>query len=470
MEELKKFATSYAVRIAVDDGKELVGSGVLYVTGKVAFVWTVAHVVDSIIPEGKTERKIRLSFCAPFEEDSHHYKVLELQARKADGASVLSEESALIYIDSNYNTDDHIHDVAIIQIPFQSYMYNYIPLIDVKLNVGDKAVGVGFPGSMNKEWRKDSENELAGRKCFTADINNASTVEGFNIEVKGTQFEDDVTRESVMKGFSGSGIYSSNAMSKGIVGLVSKPVGKKSAGNMVSCTKIGWYFELMKNLNLIEEIPDSFESYADLILEDIGNSIISEKREYIRNVLRNRIIRELKQLSFDEKFENLLVCQGRRHVCGTYWSGQLKRIMIFFFLDIPKNKYGDNRVEKYKISLVDVVDIDFLCSEDGMEKIVHNIKSDENANKKNTIFICNSINHGLRTNCLDKKACARIINVNKAGNRSDKKKRFNLIHGDNKEENMALLGIDRLIQKVIDGAPNEKEVKKKVKGEIKEVW
>lgn len=471
--ELAGIATRYAVRIAVEDGQELVGSGVLYVTGKTAFVWTVAHVVDRIMVEERKERQIRLSFYNPFLEDTHHYQVLELQAILADDTNKLAQSNALIYKDPNYKKEGHIRDVAIIQIPWQPYMNNLVPLNGVELIDGSKVLGVGFPSSMNNEWKKDSENELAGRKCFEADINNSSTEEGFNIVVKGTQYEDDVTRETVMEGFSGSGIYSNNALSKGIVGLISKPVGVKSAGNMVSCTKTCWYIELMRKFKLVEEIPNSFEQFVDIFFANIGNNVIPEnKKAYVEEVIRNSINISPNELSFDKTFEKILACEGRRHACNIYWVGQLKRIMIFSLLGISKSKCKEYRVEKYKIAPLSDVGIEFLCSEDRMENIVHNIKRDKKVKKKNTIFICNGIDKGIRDNRLTRKECMNVVaDITKGDNYSRKNNNiFSIIHGDRIEENIALLGIDRLVQKVIDEAPNEREVKKKVKIEVKEVW
>lgn len=137
----------YAVRIGNAGDKELYGSGTLFLVSKrkKVCVLTAAHVVYSLM--GKIKKK-ELKIC------------LTCKDKKDDIHCIIVDDTKCICIYSEYNKNkrkkEFFNDLALIDIPWESWMDDMTGFRLASGNSGVEIKGYGFPLSLDEE--KDRSN------------------------------------------------------------------------------------------------------------------------------------------------------------------------------------------------------------------------------------------------------------------------------------------------------------------------
>lgn len=126
--------------------------------------------------------------------------------------------------------------------------------------------GWGFPQSMDKEMEKESADILAGKKEIHGFINHIEKIaKRFSFAYNLGHMERNVTRDSAVVGFSGSGLF--DVEEEGIVlkGIISKECGERTAGQMLWASSSGLFFDLLQEYKITLQCPQSFEPYMNII-------------------------------------------------------------------------------------------------------------------------------------------------------------------------------------------------------------
>ena len=240
----------YAVRIGNAGDKELYGSGTLFLVSKrkKVCVLTAAHVVYSLMEKIK---KQELKIC------------LTCKDKKDDIHCIIVDDTKCICIYSEYNKNkrkkEFFNDLALIDIPWESWMDDMTGFRLASGNSGVEIKGYGFPLSLDEEKDRSLADLFAGIECLSG------TIESQNVGRLAIKYDvhtgNDIERDSIMEGYSGTGLFSLETDGICYRGLVSCSRGDKTAGYTMWATDAGKITELMKENNIEIECPDSFEPY-----------------------------------------------------------------------------------------------------------------------------------------------------------------------------------------------------------------
>lgn len=140
----------YTVRIGKREDKELYGSGTLFFISKRkrACVLTAAHIVYSLI--GKIQKK-EIEICLTFRDNEDKNQ------------NIIIDDSKCIYVHSKYKEtskgkNNYLNDLALIDIPWKSWMDDMKIFRFDSGNSGIKINGYGFPMSLDEEKDRDRKS------------------------------------------------------------------------------------------------------------------------------------------------------------------------------------------------------------------------------------------------------------------------------------------------------------------------
>ena len=188
----------YTVRIGKREDKELYGSGTLFFISKRkrACVLTAAHIVYSLI--GKIQKK-EIEICLTFRDNEDKNQ------------NIIIDDSKCIYVHSKYKEtskgkNNYLNDLALIDIPWKSWMDDMKIFRFDSGNSGIKINGYGFPMSLDEEKDRGQEDIFFGMGCFSG------TIEFKHFGRLAVKYDantvSDIDRDSVMEGYSGTGLFS----------------------------------------------------------------------------------------------------------------------------------------------------------------------------------------------------------------------------------------------------------------------
>lgn len=375
----------YAVRIGKSEDKELYGTGTLFLVSKrkKVCVFTAAHVVYSLIE--KIQNK-ELKICLTCKDNQNNSQC------------IIVDDPKCICIHSKYKNNkgkDFFNDLALIDIPWKSWMDDMKGFGFASGDSGIKIKGYGFPLSLDGEKNgKESdlfsgigmlrgiiESKNAGRLAVRYDVNVGS----------------DIDRDSIMEGYSGTGLFSADE-EDGICyrGLVSCSRGDKAAGYTIWATDAEKIIELMRENDIEIECPESFEPYGKLVADEFPEYKKNSKRNW--NTVTCELIKNKKISPKDFKMQtkSSFLCVGERKLCDEFWKGKLKELVVMHeiqeitceeliepIMQLPNGCGGKD------------VTLKFLCTEDKAECILGKMiegrqfaKDGEYQN--NMIFLINS--------------------------------------------------------------------------------
>lgn len=477
-----------ATRISGEGGKDLYGSGILYVGGskESAFIFTAAHVIREIWKRKKSQEIQRLHFTMKDGKDK--CKIIEFDCEivsNNDG----KEHHGDIYIHEKYNDKSYTNDVAIICIPREDWMNSLLPFRIKESENMEKQKGYGFPKSSDGESEKEDQSELAGKLGIKGEVINKDNKK-YCFEYKKDVKVEDANRDNIMSGFSGSGLFAEKNGSYILCGIASSPCGEESSGNVMWVSEATLLFEVMKQQKISPQLPQSFNDYKNSIIDrefDIG---FEYEKDLFHNIA-DELINEkglVPSIVFENDFKEIRCDRGRLD-CDKYWEGQLKKAVI---LSESRNIKVDN-MKNPKITMPnpyenDIVQIKFLCTDEKFEKVITDlIKKDFFSNgiiTDKTIFLWNGSeieNYSRRRMRrvipqiadLERKEYSPKILYKKFSEllpKSEKYSKFDIIKGSLANCNLAIIATEEMMKslKSSDGEPEK--MKRQFEEKIKRIW
>ena len=167
---------------------------------------------------------------------------------------------------------------------------------------------------------------FAGIECLTG------TIESQNVGRLAIKYDvhtgSDIERDSIMEGYSGTGLFSLETDGICYRGLVSCSRGDKTAGYTMWATDAGKITELMKENNIEIECPESFEPYGKLVADEFSEYKKNSKR--IWNGATYKLIKNqgISPKDFEVQTRSVFLCAGERKLCDEVWKGKLKELVV----------------------------------------------------------------------------------------------------------------------------------------------
>lgn len=485
-----------AVRISDDSGENLFGSGILYIAIKNQYVvaFTAAHVIDNMkLSSHGGKRKIKLAL----KDSKDDVRIIDFECRLAT-TDTTDIDLGDIYVHSDYTLGKFENDIAIICVPKEDWMSGLksYPICDCIIN--DIQIGFGFPTSSDNEANNGNNTILDGKSKLECTVSNKLKTryvfEYFNKSV----YNMEISRDQIMTGYSGAGLFSLQNDSYNLCGIVSSPFGMEKAGNQAFANNASLLFDVMERCNLKVEIPKTFDLHRELIKKEYNKRPGYDKERDIFDYFVDDLISNFgltPQNIFEDGYEEIK-CKQQKNSCEKYWIGQLKKSIVLAKL---KDVSVDNLKKPY-IKMPEPfsdyeVAIKFICSEEEFETVVRNLIdydyfSDGSVNN-NTIFLWN--NHGGDNANINKYSrekfrrvmgsivgnkrdkCSSIEMANKLSkviNHNKGMVTFDIIEGAINECNFALLGTNRMMESIEDLSDwkSSEEMKNKFDEMLKEIW
>lgn len=464
----------YTVRIC-DVEEKLKGSGTLLIlsAGRTACIMTAAHVVFPFIKEKEKRKQTIKLTCNGVNGKYHHIDIDDVEN---------------VIIHSGYDNDgNYLNDIAIIKIPWDSWMNDINGVILQEGDAGTEIIGYGFPESLDAEEKvevKNKSDEFAGIGLLEGNIESKSSGR-IAISYKANT-ESDVSRDAVMTGYSGTGLFSLEKSGIYCRGLISCSRGDKAAGYKSWATGIDKLLELANENNIEIDVPESFQMYSDLVADEFDR--------FRRNCIRNwknateKIIDiwNICPKSFIDETDSSLVCERDRRFCNEFWKGKLKELVILCQV-LEKEK---EQLLQPRVQIFDKVTLEYICTEDRAEYILGNlIKAEQfSSNGKyhdNMIMLINcKKGHGNDITFYSRDDCRNILkNIAEESTCSSQRFRkltenfmneertdasFDIIKGQLESCNIAAMGIGKL-KEVFDKSSPE-SMKDKWNKIIYELW
>lgn len=485
-----------AVRISNESGDTLFGSGILYlaIENQHVFIFTAAHVIDNMrLSAGDHEKSIKFAL----KDSEDEVKTIDLVCRVP-----LSDKPDIdvgdIYVHSDYKIGELINDVAIICVPKEDWMSDLKSYQINDCTYTDEQIGYGFPESSDNETTKGSNTILDGKSklvCNVIDIHTSRYVlEYSNKKV----FNMEISRDQIMNGFSGTGLFSLQHGRYKLCGVLSSPFGGEKAGNQAYAIKANLLFDILDQHNLKGEIPKTFDLHRELIKREYnkrpGYDIERDTFDcFVDDLIQN--VGLTPQNVFEDGYEDIK-CNQQKYGCDKYWMGQLKKSVVLAKL---KDISIDNMKKPY-IKLPEPyseyeVGIKFLCSDESFDTVIRNLIEYDYFNnglvENNTILLWNNHNdNNGNINMYSREKFRRAMGSIVVG-KSDKysalemaKKlsrvikhnegmvTFDIIEGDINDCNLALIGTNRMMESIEDlsDIQNFEEMKNKFDEKLKEIW
>lgn len=474
-----------SIRISAGDKQELHGTGVLYKTraGKQVLILTAAHVIKNI--ENKFGTNARCYFdCATGNGHDKQIKcVLE------DGKSV--------FYHPKYCIETSEYDVAMVVVPWQDWMESLIT-IPIEPAEEEKQQGWGFPESMDIECKKESKR--AGLKKLEGEMD--SSIEEFRYKLSHELPNLSKKREQMMRGFSGTGLFEELSNTKiHLVGIVSKAAGDETSGGSLWAMNATAIREMIKHYNMDIEIPASMEEFRELAADEIGRERKEETGFFLdcaNHLIRKENLTPEYVLKNDLGADINLKCKQVKIACKEYWKGQiLWKAMVNGVLEksgfeiVHPNfslPCGNNINDSQDVEVV------MICADEKQEKVICSLleknyfaRNSEHGNLRDKmIFLLNGINAIMCDSTVTRRQCRHIMQditnqyqamdrealVNMASNMLEDpyEDRFDIVSGQIRQCNLAILGIGKIRQIWKEGRGNKEKMKAKWEGLVEEVW
>lgn len=479
-----------SVRIAIVNGNELKGSGILFLrhTGEMAVVFTAAHVIADIFREN--ESKVCLSLGCT--DSLGNPQEINVEAKLVSDISDFVPEEGKVCIHPDYRQSEpsSIADIAMILIPWQEWMNAMEHMQISQGTLAEQVYGYGFPMSMDKERKKIGADFLDGKRELRGKINNIAKNQTYAIEYNFNSIGRTGSRSSVMEGFSGTGLFSFRNDSINFICVISEDCGDNSSGTMLRATSSEKCRELLELTNLDSKYPSSFERYKELAVSTFSSSRKAAKRlfyDFSEELMEDH---NLLPENCVEKWYEELSCKSNRKKCDNFWTGKLELMAILYGSGLAS---GDD-VTKPVINMPDPyeddqVEVEYICTEDETESVLGRLIEAEyfvkqGKLKNGTIFVLNSNDrlfllyprHECRAIVRDITVGAEYSNrvfKNKLGQflpESKDSNDFDIIDGVSTQCNLAAISVDRMMDLMNRSKIDECLLQENLQGVLRELW
>lgn len=479
-----------SVRIAKDEVEQLKGSGILFLrqAGKMAVVFTAAHVMTNIFKEDESQVCLSLG-CT---DSLGNPQEINVEAKLVSDISDFVPEEGKVCIHPDYRQSEpsSIADIAMILIPWQEWM-NAMEYMQISQGtLAEQVYGYGFSMSMDKEREKIGADFLDGKRELRGKINNIAKNQTYAIEYNFNSIGRTGSRSSVMEGFSGTGLFSFRNDSINFICVISEECGDNSSGTMLRATSSEKCRELLELTDLDSKYPLSFERYKELAVSTFSSSRKAAKRlfyDFSEELMEDH---NLLPENCVEKWYEELSCKSNRRKCDNFWTGKLELMAILYGSGVAS---GDN-VTKPVINMPDPyeneqVEVEYICTEDETESVLGRLIEAEyfvkqGKLKNGTIFVLNSNDRLFwlypRHEC---RAIVRNITIgaeysnrvlkNKLGQflpESKDSNDFDIVDGVSTQCNLAAISVDRMMDLMNKSKIDECLLQENLEGVLRELW
>lgn len=479
-----------SVRIAIVNGNELKGSGILFLrhTGEMAVVFTAAHVMTNIFKEDESQVCLSLG-CT---DSLGNPQEINVEAKLVSDISDFVPEEGKVCIHPDYRQSEpsSIADIAMILIPWQEWMNAMEHMQISQGTLAEQVYGYGFPMSMDKEREKIGADFLDGKRELRGKINNIAKNQTYAIEYNFNSIGRTGSRSSVMEGFSGTGLFSFRNDSINFICVISEDCGDNSSGTMLRATSSEKCRELLELTDLDSKYPRSFERYKELAVSTFSSSRKAAKRLFYD--FSEELMEDYNLLPENcvEKWYEELSCKSSRKKCDNFWTGKLEIMAILYGSGLAS---GDD-VTKPVINMPDPyeddqVEVEYICTEDETESVLGRLIEAEyfvkqGKLKNGTIFVLNSNDrlfllyprHECRAIVRDITVGAEYSNrvlKNKLGQflpESKDSNDFDIIDGVSTQCNLAAISVDRMMDLMNRSKIDECLLQENLQGVLRELW
>lgn len=457
MESGNSSYTQLSVRISVNSKESLIGSGVLYLRNKNqdALIFTAAHVIlDNIDDTGTVQLHMHI-----FDREHESHEISGTFTKSTNETPVRNNT---IYVLETYERETLIDDAAIIVIPWEEWMTEFPNMSIIEPEVNSGVCGWGYPQSMSS-----GESDLESQGAAIAGTVNNNLKRKYHITYKsGIVAGDIASRADEMEGFSGTGLFVLNNKKNIFTGCLSCEAGNdETAGSRAFVTAGRVYIELMKKYNLYPNVPDSFEPYKEMAFSqfdadvDVAYNFFADA---IEELIEDKKLVPSKCISDEDDFSDL-DCEQIRTICNEFWRGQLTKAVCFCKIlgkdisELPQLKVSLNKKGNA------VVRIEFICTEMDVRNFIQQLITKYHYKKKDAdglVFLWNDSKSRYYMRSIPRKHIRRIVidiaghsglrytprEIQKLGKRCEL---FNIVDGAIETGNIAVIGIGKLLNKVI---------------------
>lgn len=476
----------YTVRIANKKDATIRGTGVLRTDPirKKACIMTAGHVVcvkDGINYTIPNRLELHLSFGV---RDPDVYQKMDVtvcncrtRQESEEGTVPLYFHRGFQYINGNF-----YYDAAAFCIPWEEWMDDIPTYSFRKPALAADVYILGFPLSADKEFHAGS-GELEGRQNLRASVgttptNNTRFSFSYNLMLP----IEDVDRNHIMKGYSGSGLFTGDNGQCYLMGIVSQGYGDTGTGLTAWATSSLVLKELLQENHLEEVTEIQLAQYTDFVCETMDE-------ENAQNLLY-KIFEELSlterqfALTHQEKSEKLhLSCKNVPRKCDVYWKGRVALAALLRLLLGETPECWENvsiPLANSDTGKEDSVHAEFLCSEgigaSPLHSIIYKLVKDggfsrtDGAFQNDTIFLWQTNKDpGVHTS-KDRKRCGNIIGNITMPPRERNEKTFNIIDGDRKKASIAVVRIMDLLKGLDEEKICEADAKVILQKELENLW
>ena len=488
MENINEIIEKYTVRIAINNGEKLKGTGVLYVPQdeKNAMVFTAAHVIRAIF---KDNEPVELYMSCS--DSNNIYKTVKVKSKITESKSIIDGDVYPILIHPEYDDRELLNDAAIIFIPYYEWMNNAGNYSIGTKKVADSQIGWGFPESTNSEWKKGSQSELAGKKMISGTVG-VKEDKRYVLSYSMNLLERKMTRKDIMEGYSGCGLFSNTEYGLTLSGVISKEYGAETSGMMLWASSANLFIDIMSGYDINVDFPDSFQNYIEPVLKTFlkrrqgAKSYFYDVAELL--IHRDKLSPEM-VIKESSEFYDKLSCERNRRGCNFYWEGQLKKA-VYLYGSIEAKSMATPILQMPAPYLEDTVRMEFICTEQSADDIICElIQKDyftaEGKLDDGTIIILNGKGGSLSLNeMIPRGECRNIIvdiskdylssmEYNKKFSKliaTKSKTKFDIVRGNISECNIAVVGIDTLMRPISQGNGEPDNVKKEIEGDLLKIW
>lgn len=476
----------HIVRIAIEEESDVKGSGTIFVgdSNQKVYIITAAHVIGTIWGDNLTEKKrLHISCC----DKDGNWKVIKTIGKifMLENHQKEPECETHVYIHPKYDKKTLQYDVAIICVPWQKWMLGLGSFSIEDCHTGEKLKIWGFPEAANKEWKPDTEMELAGKCCLDATVNN-NVGDRNSVTYHKEVLSRSADRDNIMVGFSGGGIFAEREDRPLFVGIVSKPYGDKMTGNMLWAVSGHLVLELIKEVGVEFSLPESFESHKNHIAEQFPafrNEAKSFFVDQVDKLIDDEGLKPCMMVGKNSYFEKLK-CMGDRKQCMDFWEGQLKKAVILSLKDVHVVQMANPFIEMGNSDEVENVAVAYVCTEERVYNVLGSLLRqdyflDKTVLSDKTVVVYNSRNTEDLSECITRKECRGIV-VNIVGKLSRRElkrvvglsdeEEFNIIYGQPQQCNLAVAGIKKLMEVIDMGEGRIQKMQDRLREELNKLW
>ena len=486
MENMIEAMERHIVRIAIEKEADVKGSGTIFVgdSNQKAYIITAAHVIETIWGDKLAEKKrLHISCC----DKDGNWKVIKTTGMISiqENHQIESECETWVYIHSKYNKETLQYDVAVICVPWQEWMLGLGSFSIEDCHTGEKLKVWGFPEAANKEWKPDTDMELAGKCHLEGSVNN-SVGEWYSMSYHKEVLGRSADRDNAMVGFSGGAIFTEREEGPIFVGIVSKPYGDKMTGNMLRAVSGHLVLELIKEVGVQFSLPESFENHKNHIAGQFPP---------IRNAAKKFFVERVDELIDDKGLSPCMVvgensyfervkCMGDRKQCMDFWEGQLKKVVLLSLENVDVVQMANPFIEIEASEGVESVSVAYVCTEERVYDVLGSLLRqdyflDTTVLSDKTVLLYNSRNTEDLSEYITRKECRGIVVdiVEKLSRRELKRVAglsdedgFNIIYGRPQQCNLAVAGIKKLMQVIDMGEGKIQKMQAGLREELNKLW